>query len=103
MGTAPRFPSTIRTRAWVQIGMQSVSTTTPSSVSSSVSRTSVPGRYRRRTARTGTVGAICHRPCSTVPRSAAKQAAESKRGMQSQSMEPSRPTSAAVWQFPMIA
>jgi hypothetical protein len=38
-----------------------------------------------------------------VPRSAAKQASESKRGQQNQSIEPSRETSAAVRQSPMIA
>ena len=40
-------------------------------------------------------GAISQRPCSGVPSSAAKQASESKRGQHSQSIEPSRPTSAA--------
>jgi len=44
----------------------------------------------------GSVGAISQRPCSGVPSSAAKQAAESKRGRQSQSIEPARETSAAV-------
>src|SRR4051812_24315086 len=33
-------------------------------------------------------------PCSSLPSSAAMQASESKRGMHSQSMEPSRETSA---------
>ena len=36
-------------------------------------------------------GAICQRPCSGVPRSAAKQAGESNRGKHSQSIEPSEP------------
>ena len=48
-------------------------------------------------------GAISQRPCSGVPSRAAKQAPESKRGKQSQSIEPSRPTSAAVSQSPMRA
>ena len=46
-------------------------------------------------------GEIAQRPLSFVPRSAAKQAPESKRGRQSQSMEPSRPTSAPVSVSPM--
>ena len=37
------------------------------------------------------------------PSSAAKQASESKRGMHNQSIEPSRPTSAALWQSPITA
>jgi hypothetical protein len=46
---------------------------------------------------------MSQRPLSGVPSSAAKQAAESNRGMHNQSIEPSRPTSAAVCMFPMIA
>jgi hypothetical protein len=42
-------------------------------------------------------------PCFGVPSSAAKQGDESKRGQQSQSIEPSRPTSAALWQSPISA
>ena len=42
-------------------------------------------------------------PFSAVPRSAAKQAGESKRGRHSQSIEPSLPTSAALWQSPISA
>ena len=37
------------------------------------------------------------------PSSAAKHAPESNRGKHSQSIEPSRPTSAAVWQSPIRA
>src|SRR6185437_1041069 len=48
-------------------------------------------------------GASSQRPCSGVPSSAAKHAAASKRGRQSQSMEPSTPTRAAVRMFPMMA
>ena len=47
--------------------------------------------------------AISHRPCDSFPSSAAKHAALSKRGRQSQSIEPSRPTRAAVSQLPMTA
>jgi hypothetical protein len=46
-------------------------------------------------------GAICHRPCSGEPRRPAKHAGESKRGTHSQSIDPSRATSAAVWQSPI--
>src|SRR5437667_119928 len=102
IGTVPRRPSTTRTTSGLSClgGMQSTTRTVPSSVSNSVSRTSVPGRYRRRTARTCPAGATCHRPCLSSPSSAAKQAPESKRGRQSQSIEPSRPPGAAVWVSP---
>ena len=40
-------------------------------------------------------GAIFQRPCSSSPSKAGEHAAESNRGRQSQSIEPSRPTSAA--------
>jgi hypothetical protein len=43
------------------------------------------------------------KPLSGVPSSAAKQAGESKRGQHSQSIEPLRPTSAAVRQSPTSA
>jgi hypothetical protein len=46
---------------------------------------------------------MSHRPCSAVPRRAAKQADESKRGQHSQSIEPSRPTRAADLQSPINA
>jgi uncharacterized protein YndB with AHSA1/START domain len=51
----------------------------------------------------GCFGPMSHRPLSGVPSKAAKQAAESKRGQHSQSIEPSRPTKAAVLQSPIIA
>ena len=51
----------------------------------------------------GPAGAIASGRSRALPRRAAKQAAESKRGRQSQSMEPSRPTSAAVSQSPIRA
>jgi hypothetical protein len=46
-------------------------------------------------------GAISQRPCFGAPRIAAKHASESKAGQHSQSIEPSRPTSAAVSQSPI--
>ncbi len=54
-------------------------------------------RRRARSCRRGT----CLRPFSSVPRRAAKQASESNRGRQSQSMEPSRATSAQESILPM--
>jgi hypothetical protein len=42
-------------------------------------------------------------PCSGLPRSAAKQAGESKRGRHRESIDPLRPTSAAVAQSPICA
>jgi hypothetical protein len=42
-------------------------------------------------------------PLSAFPSKAAKQAAESKRGQHSQSIEPSRPTKAVVLQSPIRA
>jgi hypothetical protein len=47
--------------------------------------------------------AMSHRPLSASPNSAAKHAAESKRGQHNQSIEPSRPTRAAVLQSPISA
>ena len=46
---------------------------------------------------------ISQRPCCGPPRSAAKHAAESKRGQHSQSIDPVRDTRAAVSQSPIIA
>jgi hypothetical protein len=96
MGTLPRTPSTRRTTRALPSpgGMQSTRRTTPSSVSSSVSRMRVPGRYRRVQRRTSACGASSQRPCDSSPSRAAKLAAESNRGRHSQSIEPSRPTSA---------
>jgi hypothetical protein len=48
-------------------------------------------------------GAIFQRPFSRSPSKAQKQAPESNRGAQNQSIEPSRPTSAAVCMSPIIA
>ena len=82
-------------------GMKSSTLTAPVSDSHSVSSTSVCGRYRRLPSQASMRGATIQRPCSGVPSSAAKQAPESKRGKQAQSIEPSRPTSAAVWRSPI--
>jgi hypothetical protein len=49
------------------------------------------------------IGSISQRPCFDSPSNAAKHAGESKRGRQSQSIEPSRPTSAAEPQSPISA
>lgn len=49
------------------------------------------------------VGASRQRPLPSSPSSAAKQAAESNLGRQSQSIDPSLPTSAAVCRSPMSA
>ena len=83
--------------------MKSITATTPSAVSNSVSRTSVSSWYFRRTAVTLPCGATSQRPWSGVPSRAEKHAPESNRGMHIQSIDPSMPTSAAVWQSPMRA
>ena len=62
----------------------------------------MPGRYRRSVAVAFPFGATRQDPFSSVPRSEAKHAAESKRGMHSQSMDPSIPTRAAVCRSPII-
>jgi hypothetical protein len=46
-------------------------------------------------------GAISQRPCLDVPKRAVKHASESKDGQHSQSIDPSRPTNAAVSQSPI--
>jgi hypothetical protein len=66
------------------------------------SRTALSPTYRR-LHDASSAGPRSHRPCSGPPRSAAKQAWESKRGRQSQSTEPSRPISAAVPESPTSA
>ncbi len=60
-------------------------------------------RYARLIASAWPCGASVHVPFSSSPTSAAKHAAESKRGRHSQSIEPSRDTSAAVLVSPMSA
>jgi len=84
-------------------GMKSWISTIPPSVSKRVSRISVSARYRREAARPPCCGAMSQRPLSGVPSNAAKQASESNRGQHSQSIDPSRPTSAALRQSPIRA
>ncbi len=105
IATVPRVPTTwrIRTGGPSRWGMQSTTVTAPPSVSNSVSSTRVPSRYRRRMERAPSRGARLNRPCSGPPSRAAKQAGESKRGRQSQSMEPRRETRAAVSPSPISA
>src|SRR6266566_2248569 len=105
IGTWPCSPSTILTMSTVfsRMGMKSVMRTEPSGVSNSVSRTSVPSRYRRRVARPPAAGAMSHRPLFSSPSRAAKHAPLSKRGAHIQSTEPSSPMSAAVWVSPIMA
>ena len=102
MRVAPDTPMARRTMQLcsVPVGMKSISIISDLAVLNRVSRMSVPGRYRRVIFAFST-GSISQRPCSGVPSSAAKQAGESKRGRQSQSMEPSVPTSAAVRMLPI--
>lgn len=103
--TRPRTPSTIRTSSIVPSrgGMKSITRTVPSGVSHSVCRTSVSSRYCRRVASPAPTGATRQLPLSSLPSSAAKHAAESNLGRQSQSTEPSRPISAAVSRSPTSA
>ena len=56
---------------------------------------------RARAPRADPAGAMRQNPFPSSPRIRAKQAPESKRGRHSQSIEPSRPTRAAVWVSPM--
>jgi len=77
-------------------GMKSITRTEPVSVSQSVSRMSVHLRQLRRPLHASPRGASSHRPFSGVPSSAAKHAPESKRGKQSQSIDPLLAISAAV-------
>ena len=83
--------------------MKSMTETTPSAVVNSVSRIKVPGWYQRVTRLIVPSGVNNHLPFSGVPSSAAKHAGESNLGKDSQSIEPFRPTSAAVSQSPMSA
>ncbi len=106
MRTVPLIPRTRRTTAarLSPIDMKSVTSTAPSGVSHLLQTTKVLPRYvRMETVASGEAGASFHAPCSSVPRSAPNMDAESKRGRHSQSMDPSRATSAPVWQSPMSA
>ena len=84
-------------------GMKSINAIRPSSVLKTVSSTMVPSRYARLTCGAGSAGWMRHRPWSEVPSRAAKQALLSKRGQHSQSMDPLRPTRAALVQSPISA
>ena len=75
----------------------------PSALSQRDSRISVLSRYFRVTFASLSAAASSQRPFSSSPRMRANIEDESKRGQQSQSIEPSRPTRAAVWQSPIIA
>ncbi len=99
------MPSTTRTTSGASSrgGMQSTTRTVPSGVSQTVSSTSVSPRYCRRVQVPPAAGASRQCPFSSSPSSAAKQAGESKCGRHSQSIEPSRPTSAAVCRSPSSA
>ena len=77
--------------------------TSPLCVVNVVSRIIVPGRYRRETDATSSFGHSFQKPFSAVPSNAAKHAGEANEGQHSQSMDPSRLTSAAVSQSPMTA
>ena len=105
MVTRPTSPRTIRITPELplRIGMKSITVTAPSSVRNLVSRMRVWSRYLRLAWNFSASGAIRQRPLSGVPRSAAKHASESNRGQHSQSIEPSRETSAAVSQSPIRA
>ncbi len=108
MRTVPVMPSTMRTTsgATSRCGMKSVTLTVPVSVSQYDSRISDPSMYARRVHGSPSAaprGAMRQWPFSSSPRSLAKQAAESKRGRHSQSMDPSRPTSPLVIRSPMSA
>ena len=82
--------------------MKSITQTAPSLVSNVVSTTSVCASYCRRIAFTSPTGAICQNPWSRVPNNAAKHAPEEKFGQHNQSIDPSRDTSAAVSQSPIM-
>ena len=105
IGTRPDSPSTSRTMSTVapRSGMQSVMRTSPSSVRNVVSSTRVSSTYLRSTEWIPPAGARSHRPWSGLPSSAEKTAPESNRGAHHQSMDPSRPTSAAVCVSPIRA
>jgi hypothetical protein len=105
MWTCRLSPTTMRTisDAASRTGMKSSNCTLPSTVAIRVSRTRVSGRYRRSVRRTGCRGVILQHPEPSLPNRAARQASESKRGQQSQSMLPCEETSAAVSQSPMRA
>jgi hypothetical protein len=79
IGTAPDLPTTSR-----------MSCGAPESTDMKSTGVTVPSRYARVTCLVRPHGRIRQKPLSSVPRRAAKQASESKRGRQSQSIDPSR-------------
>ena len=82
--------------------MASVTRTTPSAVVKVVSSTFVSGVYRRVTWN-GPSGASVKAPPRSGSSNAAKVLGESRSGRQSQSIEPSRATSATVRPSPIAA
>jgi hypothetical protein len=80
----------------------SVTRTTPSAVWNVVSRTFVPGTYRR-SASNGAAGASEKRPPRSASRSAANTLGEWRSGRHSQSIDPSSATRAAVRPSPIAA
>jgi hypothetical protein len=74
--------------------------TDPPAVVNVVSRTFVPGRYRRFDSK-GSSGARAKRPPRSASSSDANTLPESRSGRQSQSTEPSRATSATVRPSPI--
>ena len=85
-------------------GMKSMTRTVPSAVTQSVSSTRVLPAYRR-VAHPGRPAAGARRqyPAASLSSRAANAAAESKRGRQSQSIDPVVLTSAAVCRSPSSA
>ena len=84
-------------------GMKSMTRTAPSAVTQSVSSTRVFPAYRRVVQWLAAVGASVQCPASSLCRSAANAAGESKRGRQSQSTDPAVLTRAAVCRSPSRA
>lgn len=78
--------------------MKSRTSSSPVLVVQRVTSTNVPSTYSRVALAPSSAGATSQRPCSGVPSRAPKVDAESYRGRHSQSMLPSRPTSAPVRQ-----
>ena len=105
IGTAPRRPTTMRTMsdATPRIGMKSITVTAPSGVSKS--RFQDQGVVAIAPLDPADWAVRSDQPAAILglPSRAAKQASESNRGQHSQSIEPSRPTSAAVSQSPIRA
>ena len=95
-----RVPVRLAVPVVVLDGMKSVMETTPVDVAKTVSRMLVSGRYDCSVAYVA-LGRMRNLPPISWSRIAAKTLGESKRGKQSQSTEPSVPTSAAEDMSPM--